>query len=124
MLESLKKIKADLLKAAYEIADEKQYKTDLNTYERMLLKNETKVDGIFYKEMIFLNDEVAKLTIDNLKQIAEERNDKISFTKIYNENLCIYGITIDKRKRRTLPERIGCADRFSIGRIQERFYQG
>ena len=38
MLESLKKIKADLLKAAYEIADEKQYKTDLNTYERMLLK--------------------------------------------------------------------------------------
>ena len=27
----------------------------------------------------------------------------------------------DKRKRRTLPERIGCADRFSIGRIQERF---
>ncbi len=102
MLESLKKIKADLLKAAYEIADEKQYKTDLNTYERMLLKNETKVDGIFYKEMIFLNDEVAKLTIDNLKQIVEERNDKISFTKIYNENLCIYGITIDKRKRRTL----------------------
>ena len=90
MLESLKKIKADLLKAAYEIADEKQYKTDLNTYERMLLKNETKVD------------EVAKLTIDNLKQIAEEKNDKISFTKIYNENLCIYGITIDKRKRRTL----------------------
>ena len=62
MLESLKKIKADLLKAAYEIADEKQYKTDLNTYERMLLKNETKVDGIFYKEMIFLNDEVAKIT--------------------------------------------------------------
>lgn len=102
MLESLKKIKADLLKAAYEIADEKQYKTDLNTYERMILKNETKVDGIFYTEMIFLNDEVAKLTIDNLKQIAEERNDKISFTKIYNENLCIYGITIDKRKRRTL----------------------
>ena len=97
MLESLKKIKADLLKAAYEIADEKQYKTDLNTYERMLLKNE-----IFYKEMIFLNDEVAKITIDNLKQIAEEKNDKISFTKIYNENLCIYGITIDKGKRRTL----------------------
>lgn len=102
MLESLKKIKADLLKAAYEIADEKQYKTDLNTYERMLLKNETKVDGIFYKEMIFLNDEVAKITIDNLKQISEEKNDKISFTKIYNENLCIYGITIDKGKRRTL----------------------
>ena len=50
MLESLKKIKADLLKAAYEIADEKQYTDDLNTYERMLIKNETKVDGIFYKE--------------------------------------------------------------------------
>lgn len=81
MLESLKKIKADLLKAAYEIADEKQYKTDLNTYERMLLKNETKVDGIFYKEMIFLNDEVAKITIDNLKQIAEEKTIKYHLLK-------------------------------------------
>lgn len=81
MLESLKKIKADLLKAAYEIADKKQYKTDLNTYERMLLKNETKVDGIFYKEMIFLNDEVAKITIDNLKQIAEEKTIKYHLLK-------------------------------------------
>ena len=101
MFESLKRIKAELIRQSEELAKVQQYESDLKSYLRIIAKNETRVDKVYYKEMIFLNDEVASITINNMKSIAMEREEVVSFRKIFNNyGVCVYGITIDKRNNK------------------------
>lgn len=101
MFESLKRIKAELISQSEELAKVQQYESDLKSYLRIIAKNETRVDKVYYKEMIFLNDEVASITINNMKSIAMEREEVVSFRKIFNNyGVCVYGITIDKRNNK------------------------